>query len=217
MGASRVKRRTGSVLVLVLAAVLINLPLLHSTWTDNRVERHGVDVRATVHDHRTVGGQHLLSFRFPESVDPDQGTWQADVDATTYEQAVGAGEIGVRVLQDNPAAYRVDGQVTSRTLLVMTLLADVLVLLSALFLWRLGGRRRPQLRAVAVEDVERCAPGNALDRIEGETYLIRGEVAAIEPGQIVLQLTDRSVLVYLDGHHNAVGYQQPAQVRARLV
>ena len=65
-------------------------------------------------------------------------------------------------------------------------------------------------------DVERCAPGSALDRIEGETYLIRGEVSAIEPGQVVLRAGDRSVLVYLDGHHNAVGYQQPAEVRARL-
>ena len=211
------KRRTRYVLVLVLGALLINLPLLHSAWTDQRVERNGVDVHATVLEHRTVGGQHLLSFRFPESVDPDQGTWQADVDATTYDRAVGTGEIGVRVLPDDPSAYQVDGQVTSRSLLVMTLLADVLLLLSALLLWRLGGRRRPQLRAIAMEDVERCAPGSALERVEGETYLIRGEVTALEPGQVVLQLTDRSVLVYLDGHHNAVGYQQPAQVRARLV
>jgi hypothetical protein len=212
-----VKRRTRYVLVLVLGAVLINLPLLHSTWTDRQVDRNGVDVHATVLQHRTVGGQHLLSFRFPESVDPDQDTWQADVDATTYDRAVEAGEIGVRVLPDDPSAYQVDGQVTSRSLLVMTLLADVLLLLSALLLWRLGGRRRPQLRAIAMEDVERCAPGSALDRIEGETYLIRGEVTALEPGQVVLQLTDRSVLVYLDGHRNAVGYQQAAQVRARLV
>lgn len=211
------KRRTRYLLVLVLAAVLINLPLLHSTWTDQRVERNGIDVHATVLEHRTVGGQHLLSFRFPESVDPDQRSWQADVDETTYDHAVGTGEVGVRVLEDDPSAYRVDGQVTSRSLLVMTLLADVLLVVSALLLWRLGGRRRPQLRAIAVEDVERCAPGSALDRIEGETYLIRGEVTAVEPGQVVLQLTDRSVLVYLDGHQNAVGYQQPAQVRARLV
>jgi hypothetical protein len=66
-------------------------------------------------------------------------------------------------------------------------------------------------------DVERCPPGTALDRIEGETFLIRGEVSAVEPGQVVLELGDRSVLVYLDGHLNVVGHQQPAQVRARLV
>jgi hypothetical protein len=211
------KRRTRYVLVLVLAAVLVNLPLLHSTWTDQRVERSGIDVSATVTDHRTVGGQHLLSFTFPESVDPDQQTWQADVDSATYDDAVASGDLEVRVLPDEPAAYRADGQVASNSLLVITLLADVVLVLAVLMLWRLGGRRRPQLRAIAVEDVERCAPGTALDRIEGETFLIRGEVSAIEPGQLVLELGDRSVLVYLDGHLNVVGHQQPAQVRARLV
>lgn len=211
------KRRTRYVLVLVLAAMLVNLPLLHSTWTDQRVERSGIDVSATVVDHRTVGGQHLLSFTFPESVDPDQQTWQADVDGATYDDAVASGHLEVRVLADDPAAYRADGQVASNSLLVITLLADVVLVLAVLMLWRLGGRRRPQLRAIAVEDVERCAPGTALDRLEGETFLIRGEVSAIEPGQVVLELGDRSVLVYLDGHLNVVGHQQPAQVRARLV
>lgn len=211
------KRRTRYVLVLVLAAALVNLPLLHNAWTDQRVERSGIDVQAEVVDHRAAGGQHLLSFTFSESIDPDQRTWQADVETTVYDRAVDSGEVGVRVLEDDPAAYRVDGQVTSNALLVMTLLADVVLVLAALLLWRLGGRRRPQLRAIAVEDVERCPPGSALDRLEGETFLIRGEVSAIEPGQLVLELGDRSVLVYLDGHHNAVGHQQPAQVRARLV
>ncbi|GAA4704778.1 hypothetical protein [Nocardioides conyzicola] len=211
------KRRTRYVLVLVVAAFLVNLPLLHSSWTDRKVDRSGVDVYATVVDHRTVGGQHLVSFTFPRSIDPDQRTWQADVDATTYDRAVDSGELDVRVVRDTPSAYRADGQVASNALLVMTLVADVVLVLAALLLWRLGGRRRPQLRAIAVEDVERCAPGSALDRIEGETFLIRGEVLSLEPGQVVLQLSDRSVLVYLDGHHNAVGHQQPAQVRARLV
>jgi hypothetical protein len=213
-----VKRRTRYVLVLVLAAMLVNLPLVHSTWTDRRVDRSGVDVHATVVDHRTVGGQHLVTFRFPVTIDPDKRTWQADVDAATYDRAVSTGELEVTVLADDPSAYRADGQVESNTLLVVTLLADALLLAVGLLLWRYGGaRRRPQLRAIAVEDVERCPPGSALDRIEGETYLVRGEVSGIEPGQVVIELGDRSVLVYLDGHANAVGYQQPAQVRARLV
>ena len=70
-------------------------------------------------------------------------------------------------------------------------------------------------------DVERCAPAGPLDSLteqaEGGTFLIRGEVTEIEDGQVVLQVGDRSALVYLDGHLNPVGYQQPAQVRARLL
>lgn len=211
------KRRTRYVLVLVLAAVLVNLPLLHATWTDLRVDRSGVEVGATVVDHRTAGGQHLLTFRFPEDIDPDQRTWSADVDAATFDRAVGTGEITVRVVESDPAAYRVDGQVDSSALLVITLIADVLLVVVALLLWRYGGRRRPQLRAIAVGDVERCPPGVALDRIEGETYLVRGEVAELGDDRVVIELADRSVLVLLDGHRNPVGHQQAAQVHARLI
>ncbi|MBB3045550.1 hypothetical protein [Nocardioides soli] len=211
------KRRTRYVLVLVLAAVLVNLPLLHATWTDLRVDRSGVEVEATVVDHRTAGGQHLLTFRFPEDIDPDQRTWSADVDAATFDRAVGTGEITVRVVESDPAAYRVDGQVDSSALLVITLIADVLLVVVALLLWRYGGRRRPQLRAIAVGDVERCPPGVALDRIEGETYLVRGEVAELGDDRVVIELADRSVLVLLDGHRNPVGHQQAAQVHARLI
>ena len=211
------KRKTRYVLVLLVAVVLVNLPLVHSTWTDQRVQRSGIDVQATVVEHRTVGGQHLVSFTFPKTVDPDQRTWQADLESSAYDAAATSGELEVRVLQDDPSAYVADGQVESNAILVMTVIADVLLLLTALLLWRVGGRRRPQLRAIAVEDVERGGDGAVLDRIEGQTYLIRGEVSAIEPGQVVIELGGRSVLVYLDGHVNPVGYQQVAQVRARLV
>lgn len=211
------KRRTQYLLVVVLAAALINLPLLHGAWTDARIDRDGVVVDAVVVDHRTADGQHLLSFRFPRDIDAEQRAWSADVDAATFERAVDRGEIAVRVLEDDPAAYRVDGQSGSRALLVITLLADLLLAAAALLLWRSGGRRRPQLRALAVGDVERCPPGVALDRIEGETYLVRGEVAEVGPDRVVLELGDRSVLVLLDGHRNPVGHQQAAQVQARLV
>jgi hypothetical protein len=212
-----VTRRTRYLLVLVLAAVLVNLPLVHSTWTDQRVQRSGIDVQATVDEHQSIGGQHLVTFTFPESIDPDQRTWQADLDPTAYDRAVASGELTVRVLESDPSAYAAEGQVESNAVLVMTLVADVVLLLSALLLWWVGGRRRPQLRAIAVGDVQRCPPGSALDRIGGETYLIRGEVSAVEPGQVVLELGERSVLVYLDGHQNPVGHQQSAEVRARLV
>ena len=74
------KRKTRYVLLLVLAAFLVNFPLVHSTITEQRVQHSGVDVQATVVEHDTVGGQHLVTFRFPDSVDPDQRTWQADLE-----------------------------------------------------------------------------------------------------------------------------------------
>ena len=90
------KRRTRYLLVLVLAAVLVNLPLLHSTWTDQRVERSGVDVHATVVEHRhrrrpAPGDLHVPGDRST----PTSARWQADVDAATYERAVATGELEV--------------------------------------------------------------------------------------------------------------------------
>ena len=205
--------------LVALLAFLVNLPLLHSTWVDRRVESSGTDVTAAVvHDRVVPGEEYWVSFTFPEEVDPDQRTWDAQVDEEAYDDAVASGEIRVRVLTDDPSAYRAEGAVTSRVPLVVTLVADLLLLVVVLLLVRYGGRTRARasLQAVALGDVERCAPGPLLERIGGEDYLVRGEVQDIADGELVLDLGNRTVRVLLDGHANPVGYQQPAQVRARL-
>ena len=210
-------RRHAAFLIVLLAAV-VNLPLLHSWYEDQKVRTSGTDVTATVVDDRVVGGdEYWVSFTFPEDVDPEQRTWTAEVDEEAYDDAVASQTIPVRVVEDDPAAYRAEGSVTSSVPLVITLVADVILLLVALLLWRAGGRLRPRLRAVALEDVERCAPETLLDRIGGEDYLIRGEVLEIGEGSVTLDLGNRAVVVLLDGHENPVGHQQPAQVRARLI
>jgi hypothetical protein len=95
--------------------------------------------------------------------------------------------------------------------------ADV-VLLAILLLVRRARPRRPvPIRVAAIGDVERCPPGQALEQIEGDLYLVRGEVTGLDGDEIVVDAGERDVLVILDGHHNPVGYQQPAQVRGRLV
>jgi hypothetical protein len=212
-----VSRRTKYLVLVVLLVAVVNLPLVRSTWTQWRVDRSGVDVTASLVGHERLGSEYWVSFTFPRDIDPDQRAWRAEVTEPTYDVAVASGEIGVRVLADDPAAYEADGAVHSNGPLVATLVADAALLLMVLLFWRFRGLRRPSLRAVAMEDVERCPPGVLLERVDGELYLIRGEVAEIGEGQIVLELGDRSVVVLLDGHLNPVGHQQPAQVRARLV
>ena len=216
-----VSRRRSSLLVLVLLAVVINLPLLHSTWTQWRVERSGVHVTGAVTDHRTVGtgdgAQHLVWFTLPEEVDADQQVRRAEVERTTYDDAVESARVGVRVLEDDPSAFQVDGAVESHATLVATLVADAFLLVVLLLLWRLRGMTRPQLEAVAMEDVRQGPPGGLLERVDGELYLIGGEVATIGDELVVLDVGGRSVLVRLAGHHNPVGHQQPAQVRARMI
>jgi len=212
---SRASRgRTRSALLLLLLAAVVNLPLAHSTWTDARVERSGVDVDATVVDH---DGGGWLSFRLPEDVDPEQRTWTAEVEDAAYAEAVDSGRIEVRVLEDDPSAYRATGAVESRVPLVATVLADVVLLVLALLLWRFRGRFRSGLRAVALGDVERCAPEVLLERLQAEDYLVRGEVLDVGPDRVVLDLGNRTIEVLLDGHRNPVGHQQAAQVRARMI
>jgi hypothetical protein len=125
--------------------------------------------------------------------------------------------LGVRVLPGRPAAFRADGQVTHRFGLVLTGLADLVLLGLVLLARRFRGRLRPPLRAVAIGDVESCSPGVTLERVEGDLYLIRGEVSAVEDDEIVLDLGERFVRVLLDGHHKPVGHQESAQVQGRLI
>ncbi len=128
------------VVALLLLAALVNLPLVHGTWQAHRVSASGTDVTATVVHDRTAGGEHAVWFRFPRDVDPGRRTWRADVDAAAYDDAVASGEIAVRVLPGDPSAYRATGTVGSSLLLVATLVADLLLLVAALLLWRFGGR-----------------------------------------------------------------------------
>lgn len=209
-------RRITTTVLLVLVGVLVSLPLFHSTWTAWQVDRSGVDVVGTVTDTSDAGGTFQVEFQMPRDVDPDQRLWRAQVDRATYDEAVASERVDVRVVPDRPAAYRVDGAVTSRVVLVVTLLVDLMLLLALLFVGR-GSARRADLVLVAGEDVRRCRPGAVLEELEDGRHLVAGEVCAIEEGEIVLDLGDRRVRVQLDGHGNQVGYQQPAQVTGRLI
>jgi hypothetical protein len=215
-------RRTNRILLVVVLVAFINLPVLHSTWTRWQVDRNGTDTVAEVVDTRILGEDsdpsYWLVFRFPERIDPARLTWNAQVDRETFEEASAQGSVEVRVLEDRPAAYVVEGQIRSWVGLVITLVADAILLAILLLAWRHRGRTRPvPIRIAAIGDVERCPPGGVLEQIDGDLYLVRGEVTGIDGDEIVLDAGERDVLVVLDGHHNPVGYQQPAEVRGRIV
>ncbi len=215
-------QRKRRILLVLLLVAFINLPILHSTWTRWKVERSGTVVTATVVDDRITaddeGDRYWLAFTFPEDIDPDQEVWPAEVEQDVYDAAVVTEQVAVRVIEGEPAAYEADGQVRHSFGLVVTLLADLILVLMVLLFWYAGRRTRPlPLRIAAIDDVERCAPGGVLEQIDGTLYLVRGEVSEMDDGEIVLDLGDQDVVVILDGHANPVGYQQPAQVRGRLL
>lgn len=225
-GASRVVSRRASLKGALLAAllvVMVNLPLAQVSYTSWRIERSGTDVTAKVTGTALLPPRddpsYVLAFELPDEVteDPAGKRWTAEVDRATYDRAVADGEVTVRVLLDRPAAHTVEGQVTGRTGLIVTLIADLILLLLILFLRRFRGRLRPRLEAVALTDLEPCEPGVALEKLEGGDYLIRGEVTALEDGQVEIALGDRMVRVLLDGHRSTVAHGQPGQVRGRLI
>ena len=214
-------RRTNRILLVVVLVAFINLPLLHSTWTRWQVDRNGTDIVAEVVETRVLGEEadpsYWLEFRFPESIDPDRVLWTAQVDRETFDEASAQRSVEVRVLEDRPAAHVVEGQVRNRVGLLITLIADAILLAILLLVWRARPTRPVPIRIAAIGDVERCPPGGVLEQIEGDLYLVRGEVTGIDGDEIVLDAGERDVLVILDGHINPVGYQQPAEVRGRIV
>lgn len=205
-------------ILVAIAAVVINLPIAHSSWYGWRLDRDGVSTEATVVETRRVppdsDGKYIVEFRFDRELDPAQEVWFAEVDEAAYERAEADGQIGVRVLPSRPATYEADGQRQGALPWVITLLGDLMLVGIALLHWR----TRPsgeQLRLVATADVERCKPLASIERLDDGRYVVCGEVSGIEDDAIVLDLGDQTVRVELDGHANPVGYQQPARVTGR--
>ncbi|MDN4172136.1 hypothetical protein QWY28_04205 [Nocardioides sp. SOB77] len=205
------RRRWTPTLLVVVVALMINLPVLHGLYLDQRLSSSGVEGIARVEANREAGGGHFLKYVV------DGSSFTTNVEEDVYDQAVRTGEVGVRMLPGDASVHRVDGEVVSRAGLVVTLVADAALALMLLLLWRFRGRLRPQLRIVAMQDVERCPPGAVLDRIEGDWYVVCGDVLEIGDDELVLDLGDRRVQVLLDGHTNPVGHQQPAKVTGRMV
>ena len=217
------KSRRGGILLLVFLALVVNLPVGHGIWTNRQLDRDGVDVSATVIDHGTMppkdDPKYFIDFRFPKSIDSEGRQWSVGVSKVVYDDAVATQRIEVRVLPDSPSTFSVEGEQTSGLILGLTLFADVILLAMLVLTWRFGGsmgRRRPDLRMVATDDVQRCKPGSDLAQI-GDLWVAKGEVVERSDDIVVLDLGDRRVVVELGGFANPVGYQQPAQAVGRMI
>lgn len=209
------KRR---ILLVVVALLVINVPWLVHEWQLHRAATDGVRVEATVVGLSRAGDNAVVEFRLPASVDSSQQTRTAVIDAASAASAAQTRQIGVRVLAGHPAVFQVDGQVRSRGAALVTLTADLLVLLLIALSLRLGGRiRRPGLVALALADVREGGEGSVLDKQADGTYVINGEVSEADASTVVVRLRDRDVTVRLEGHHNPVAVGGRAHVRASLV
>jgi hypothetical protein len=203
--------RLKNVLLVGLVVVMINLPFLHSTWQQHRIDTDGVDVTAAVTDHDRDGDERLVTFQVADTDEQPGFGGTVRLDEPAYYAAVDGGQVQVRVLPGSTTVWKVDGQSRSSVGLVITVVADVFLLVLVLLLVRFGSRLRHEMVLVATEDLERCPPGSVLDHVDGLRFVVCGEVEEIEDDAIVLDLGDRRVRVILDGHHNPAGYQQPVR------
>jgi hypothetical protein len=211
-------RKWLSVALVAFIAFVINFPLLHSTYLRWQVERSGVDVVAQVTETRDLDGDLLVVFTVPGDGrrEPFENA-VAEVDAETFEEARQSRELDVRVLPDDGGSFIVEGQVTSRLGLVITVIADVFLVVMVVLMLRFRAVMRVELVLRATEDLERCPPGSRLDRMSGMRYVVCGEVAEIGDDELVLDLGDRRVRVLLDGYANPAGYQQPVRAVGYMV
>ena len=190
--------------MLGLVVLMINLPLVHSTWTRWQVERNGSDVTATLVDHDVLGAAddpaYWISYTLPSDIDPDQLEWAREVDKAAYDAAVASGRVTVRVLDDNPVTSRAEGQVVGRAGLVATLVADLLLLGFLWVLWRYGryGRRPEVLRLEALGDVVADADAPGVEEQDGIVH-VTGALTEATDHDVVLDAAGRRVVVVLDG------------------
>jgi len=203
-------------LLVALVVVMVNLPFVHSAWQDHRLDQDGVDHTAAVTDHEARDGRFFVSFELTETDDQPGITGEVRVDRATYDAAVATTQVTVRSLPGSATVWRVEGEARSNLSLIITIVADVFLLVLVLLLVRFGSRLRQEMVLVATEDLERCPPGSVLDQVDGLRFVVCGEVETIEDDEVVLDLGDRRVRVILDGHHNPAGYQQPVRATGTM-
>jgi len=226
-----VSRRT-RLLLLLLLLVVVNLGPLGSWWTQERLDRDGVSERVAASTEGMPDGQVVVALppEVTDAVAPDDADGTEDqaadragllartatLEPAAYDDAVATGEVEVTWLEDDPATYRVEGEQGGTglaTLLVVN--AGVLLLVAVVLLLR--GRTRPELRMVATADVRRVPPGPLLERVEGNDYVVRGDVESLTEDELVLAVADRRVRVLLDGHANPASYQHSVEVRGTMI
>jgi hypothetical protein len=210
--------RWGRLLLVVVALLVINVPYVLHVWALHRASADGTPVTATVVSVTQNGDDLDVTFRLPKSVDPAQKQRVVTVHHDVGVSAADTKKLVVKVLDGHPSDFYVDGQIRRWSPLVLTLVADSLIVLMLLLTWRFGGRlRRPTLVGIAVEDVSDGDLGSLLDKQDDGTYIVNGEVVSVDASSLVLTLRDRDVRIHLRDHENPVAVGSQARVRAHLV
>lgn len=218
---------TTRVILLLVLFAFINLPLADSWRRDRQIGSEGVTESAAVMPTGDPADR-LVVVTLPEAVfaalgqqagssGPSLEQTVTRLEPSAYEEALAAGTVPVRYLPGDPTRFRVEGADRGNAFVVVAVMADLLLLLFAVFLLRYRDRMRPEIHLQATADLRRCPPAGLLERQDDGSYLVAGEVLETGPEEVLLQVADRKVRVFLAGHANPVGHQQPAEARGVIV
>ena len=202
------------ILAALVAAFLVNLPLVHGWWTNHRLDVDGLRTVATVTDAREIEKSGSTRYYVTWHFDDRETEYTNEVTRDGFEQARTAEEITVEYLPGNRSANRpVEHAGGSAVAWIITGVADVvIVLMLGLMFWV---RRNLRFEVIAMADVVRCKPPEVLEELGGDMVLVRGEVTEIGDDRIVLTCKGRRVDVDLGAFNNPIGHQQYAEVRGR--
>lgn len=213
--------RGTAIAITVVFMALITLPVAWSAWNGWRLDKVGVRTDAVVADTHGVPQEDperfFVRYTLPQDAEERGGSYIAQVDRSAWEAARASQKIPATYLQGKPGVNRVDGQVTNRLGLWMTIVADLALAAMLVLAMKFRPVREKQLVLLAGADVVRTRlEAGVVD--DGTEYVVRGEVVKIGDGEIVLYVgPDREVRVVLGEYRNPVGYQQPAEVRGRRI
>ena len=210
--------RTRRLVFVVVMLVVLTFPLVSTLVTRARVERTGVDVTATVLETTRNGDSYLVAFRLPEEIDADQRNYSAEVDQASYDKAAASRQIRVRVLEDDPLAHLVEGEIHSKAPYVTVAVADTIVLVVGLW-WVKVGRRRPTVRLRANGPLEPADPDEvgSLARQPDDAFEVVGIVLSADDGEVVVDVGERRVVVTLAGYENPVPVGSPVRARGPMI
>lgn len=128
--------------LLVVAAVLVNLPWVHGAWQHHRISGQGHLVTAPVTGR--APRSDLVRFRLPRAVDPARSTFAARLDPEHFARASRTGSVRVRVVPGDPAANEVVGESDGILPTVLAAVGDSILVLLALGWWWRRAQAAPE-------------------------------------------------------------------------
>ncbi|HEX7739109.1 MAG TPA: hypothetical protein VF426_05630 [Marmoricola sp.] len=174
------------VLLVVLGAVLVNLPLVHSAYVEHRISTEGRHATATVKSHEIVEGRYFVHFQVPDS----KGVYSARVSHEAYDDALASGEIAVTVVPGHPNENRVRGEIDGHAFVVLAVIGDLFLLSAIVALVMLRRRKRRRTVLIAESDVVPCDGGPVHTDLGDGRARVHGVVVDVGPGWVDLRVDD---------------------------